>query len=99
MIPEFTFDYFKQLISQSDNSQLPIAGASVEEFENILKPIMWDPGVERKVVDLSAGVDVIKASSNNFYEGVTQKEVEDFYSDMKKKSLLINHSWVLIQSS
>jgi len=36
--------------------------------------------VEPKCVDLRPGIDNIKASSNNFYEGVTQKEVEDFYN-------------------
>jgi dipeptidyl-peptidase-3 len=31
----------------------------------------------------AAGVDLIKTSAVNFYEGVTQKEVENFYNKMK----------------
>ena len=86
MIPEFSFEYFGQLIAQSDNTQLPLTGMKTDDFENMLKPIMWDPAVEGKEVDLSAGIDVVKASANNFYEGVKQKEVEDFYAAMKKKN-------------
>ncbi len=86
MIPEFSFDYFKQLIGQSDQAQLPLGGMKADDFESMLKPVMWDPAVEGKEVDLSAGVDVVKASANNFYEGVTQKEVEDFYAAMKKNN-------------
>lgn len=41
---------------------------------------MYDLKVEPKLVDLSPDIDNVAASSVNFYEGVTQKEVEDFYA-------------------
>ena len=37
-----------------------------------------------KKVNLTAGIDNIANSANNFYEGVTQKEVEEFYAKFPK---------------
>src|SRR5919107_257538 len=54
-------------------------------FFNRIRPIVYDLNFEPKLVDLSQNIDNIKASSVNFYEGVTQKEVEDFYSKFDTK--------------
>jgi dipeptidyl-peptidase-3 len=54
----------------------------IGEFKNYVKPLFYDLTVEPKCVDQRAGIDNIIASSNNFYEGVTQKEVEAFYDQM-----------------
>lgn len=82
MIPECSFDYFKQLIENSDRAKFPMEGMSKEEYIALLEKVIYDPKFDGKMVDLSAGIDNIKASANNFYEGVTQKEAEDFYSKM-----------------
>ncbi|MGI8582266.1 MAG: dipeptidyl-peptidase 3 family protein [Chitinophagaceae bacterium] len=80
-IPECSFEYFSTVIKASDSSQLPKeSGESVQAFLNRIKPLVFDPKIESKLVDLSPNIDNIKASSVNFYEGVTQKEVEAFYS-------------------
>ena len=50
-----------------------------------IKPIIYDPKVEPKLVDLRPNIDNVVASSVNFYEGVTQKEVEDYYSKFGTK--------------
>ncbi len=84
MIPECSENYFAGLIKSSDPSRLPLEGKSVDDFWNMLRPIVFDPSVDKKVVDLSAGVDHVKASCNNYYEDVTEKEVEEFYAQMKK---------------
>jgi dipeptidyl-peptidase-3 len=47
--------------------------------------LIYDPKVEPKVVDLRPNVDNVVNSSNNFYEGVTQKEVEAFYAKFDTK--------------
>jgi dipeptidyl-peptidase-3 len=44
---------------------------------------MFDPNIMPKRMNQAAGVDLIKTSAVNFYEGVTQKEVENFYNKMK----------------
>ena len=80
-IPACSFEYFSSVIKGSDSSQLPKEnGESTDAFLKRLKPIVYDLKFEPKLVDLSSGIDNIKASSVNFYEGVTQKEVEEFYS-------------------
>lgn len=78
-VPEFGFDYFMSLLRGTHPEKLPMGKRHLDEFANFLRPIMFDPAVDAKVVDLSPDVDNVKASANNFYEGVTQKEVEEYY--------------------
>jgi dipeptidyl-peptidase-3 len=83
MIPGCSFEYFSSLVKESDANQLPLEGKTKEDFIASMKSIVYDPAVDPKVVDLSAK-DVVQSSCNNFYEGVTQKEVEDYYDGIKK---------------
>ncbi len=81
-IPECSFEYFSQLVNHSEAKKLPLSeGESVEVFLTRIKPIIFDTNIQPKMVDLRADVDNITNSANNFYEGVTQKEVEDFYNN------------------
>jgi dipeptidyl-peptidase-3 len=85
-IPECSYDYFTEILKNSDTAQLPKnAGESVDAFLARIKPMVYDPKFEPKVVDLRPNVDNIKNSSNNFYEGVTQKEVEAYYAKFDTK--------------
>jgi dipeptidyl-peptidase III len=80
-IPACSYDYFAQVIKHSDSTQLPKdAGESVDAFLTRIKPLVYKPKVEPKLVDLRPNIDNIANSSVNFFEGVTQKEVEAFYS-------------------
>ncbi len=79
IIPVFTYDDFKDFLTQSDAAKLPLEGKNVDAFAEFMKPIVFDKNVDFKTVVLDKNVDVIKQSANNFYEGVTQKEVEDYY--------------------
>jgi dipeptidyl-peptidase III len=81
-IPECSFDYFASLVKNCDQTQLPKEqGETVEGFLTRIKPLMYDLKVEPKVVDQRPNIDNVANSSNNFYEGVTQKEVEAFYAN------------------
>jgi dipeptidyl-peptidase-3 len=81
IIPSFSEEFFAKAISQTPDDQLPIPkGMDKTSFLNFLKPLIFDPKVDGKTVNLEAGIDNIVGSANNFYEGVTQKEVEDFYA-------------------
>ncbi len=84
MIPECSFEYFTSLVKSSDQGCLPLEGKSIDEFLKMMQSVVFDPAVDKKVVDLSAGIDHVKASSNNFYEGVSEKEADAFYKAMKK---------------
>ncbi len=82
-IPEFTPEYFKSLLW---------AGGE-EEMYGELERVIFDPDYMAKRVVLDDGKDLVQASANNYYEGVTQKEVEEFYREKKKQNELI--SWGL----
>ena len=85
MVPECSFDFFKDLVANSDQSRLPLDGMKMEDYLSLMQKAIFDPKVDHKVTDLSAGIDNVKASANNFYEGVTQKEAEAFYDKMAKE--------------
>ena len=84
--PEVTPAYFATVAKASDSTLFPLnEGESFDAFLARIQPIIYDPKIEPKLVDLQANIDNVKASSVNFYEGVTQKEVEDFYGKMDSK--------------
>ena len=80
-IPGCSFEYFSSVIKGSDTANLPKeATETVQVFLTRIKPILYDLKTEPKLVDLRADIDNVAASSVNFYEGVTQKEVDSFYA-------------------
>ena len=84
-IPECSFIYFSELTKNSDHRKLPLQkGETIDAFLARIKPIIFDIGFQAKGVDLRDGIDNVAASANNFYEGVTQKEVEEFYAKFPK---------------
>jgi dipeptidyl-peptidase-3 len=86
MMPDFNQDYFVSLMQNCDPKLLPLEGKDIESLTKMLTPILFDEKVDAKIVDQSAGIDNIKASSNNFYEGLNQKEVEAYYAKMADKN-------------
>lgn len=81
--PEFSKEYFAELIKNSDQQLLPLAaGKSAEDFIKEITPIVFDPNIAPTRLNQKEGVDMIKTSANNYYEGVTQKEAEAFYKKM-----------------
>ena len=85
-IPECDAAYFAEVIKNSDASLLPVnEGEDVDAFITRITPIVYDMSIEPKLIDLRPDVDNVVMSSNNFYEGVTQKEVEAFYDKFDTK--------------
>ncbi|MGE5406327.1 MAG: dipeptidyl-peptidase 3 family protein [Methanosarcina sp.] len=81
--PEFSEDFFAALIADSAPEQLPLSkNQTPAELAEMLTPILFDASLFPRKVDQRTGTDMIAGSSVNFYEGVTQNEVEDFYSKM-----------------
>ena len=84
ILPEFSKEYFAQLVSSIDTASMPVKnGDSVAELIETLTPIMFDPNIMPKRINQAAGVDLVETSAVNFYEGVSEKEVESFYNKMK----------------
>jgi dipeptidyl-peptidase-3 len=80
-VPECSKEYFAELVRAADRNNLPLLGGeSVEKFIAAMTPIIFDPNLDAKRVNQEAGQDLVATSANNFYQGVTQKEVEAYYA-------------------
>lgn len=77
--PEFSENYFDQLIAGTPEEFFPQDFSSVSEVVATIKPVMFDPTLYPKRANQADGVDMIATSANHYYEGVTQTEVEEFY--------------------
>ncbi len=82
--PEFSRDYFMgELVANSNADKFPVEafGSKVALLDTIV-PIIFNPELYPSRL-VQAGVsDVLKASSMNYYEGLTQAEAEAFYAGM-----------------
>ena len=82
--PEFSRDFFCDAYNSLSYEQLALG--SEEEKNNLLNEILsviFDADYLPKRVNKAEGVDLIKTSACNFYEDVSQSEVESFYNGMK----------------
>jgi dipeptidyl-peptidase-3 len=83
-VPGFAPEFFKEAVLSVDASTLPLAeGETAEQLCDELSPVIFDPAVMPKRVNQAAGEDLVLTSACNYYDGVTQKEAEDFYNAMK----------------
>lgn len=83
-VPEFSKEFFAQQVKKVGKKHLPLAKKqSVNDFIAEILPVIFDPTVMAKRVNQADGVDLILTSACNLYEGVTQKEVEDYYAGLK----------------
>ena len=84
--PEFSKEYFTLLVKNSDDKKLPLKkNESADEFLERIIPVIFDPNIAPIKVNLAPGQDLIKTSAVNFYEGVNEKEVENYYNRLKIK--------------
>ncbi len=82
--PAFSPEYFAERVSAADASLLPLAeGATPESLIAELTPIIFDPTIAPKKVNKAPEVDIVATSAVNFYEGVTEAEVDAFYAGKK----------------
>ncbi|MGV3538859.1 MAG: dipeptidyl-peptidase 3 family protein [Rufibacter sp.] len=87
IMPEFSQAFLASSIRKVPAQQLPLLkGESVDTFIQWITPILFDPKVAAKRVNQAEGQDLIATSANNYYEGVTQKEVEAFYAKKADKN-------------
>ena len=94
--PDFSETFFRDAVKQMPVEKLPMDGYnSVEELCDELCPVMFDPEILPKRVNKADGVDLVKTSACNYYEGVSQQEVEDFYNEKKAAAGDKSPSWGL----
>lgn len=85
--PGFSEEFFYQLMEEISEDELPLKrGESKEDLLAQLVPVIFDQEVMPKRVNQTDGEDLVKTSACNFYENVTQAEVERFYARLKDAS-------------
>lgn len=85
--PGFSEDFFINAVKSVDVDMLPLEqGQSVKGLCDELLPVMFNPSVLPVKVCKKDGMDLVTSSACNFYDGVSQKEVEDYYSSVKDMS-------------
>lgn len=82
--PGFTPGYLRNMVMALPEQVLPLSeGQTREQLCDELFPVIFDPEVMPMRVNKSDGDDLVVTSACNYYEGVTQKEVEDYYQALK----------------
>lgn len=78
--PEFSFEYFEQLVRAASPTDLPIPeGESIDDLLGLMQKVIFDPAYLPMSQDTRPGIDHVVNSAINFYEGVTEEEVIAFY--------------------
>jgi dipeptidyl-peptidase-3 len=78
--PGFDFATFEQYVKTTPGSFPLRAGQSLDELLAELRPVIFDPSVDAKLLSKSGNSDVLASSAVNYYSGLTQAEVEEFYA-------------------
>ena len=83
--PAFSEDFFVECVTAIEDNLLPLkCGENKEDLLDELLPVIFDKTVLPKRVNQADGEDLVKTSACNFYEGVSQAEVERFYGKLKE---------------
>lgn len=84
-VPGFSEESFYEMVGAVADEYLPLSkGQSKEDLLGILVPVIFNPDVMPKRVNQTDGEDLVQTSACNFYENVSQAEVERFYARMKE---------------
>lgn len=84
-VPGFSEESFYEMVGAVADEYLPLSkGQRKEDLLGILVPVIFNPEVMPKRVNQTDGEDLVQTSACNFYENVSQAEVERFYARMKE---------------
>ena len=84
-LSEFSEEFLQDAVLQLDKSLLPLQeGENPSHLCEELFPLIFDARRMPKRVNQADGEDLVTTSAANYYEGVTQEEVEAFYGAQKK---------------
>ena len=76
-VPGFDESFLREMLAA--------VGENEADYEDLF-PVIFDPEVSPKRVNKADGVDLVKTSACNFYDGVSQQEVEAYYASVKDAS-------------
>jgi dipeptidyl-peptidase III len=79
--PGFSSEFLAALIKSINRDELPLAKQhTADHLIDILIPVLFDDKSFARKVEQRSGADIVSESASNFYEGVSRKEVDDFYA-------------------
>jgi dipeptidyl-peptidase-3 len=83
----FSESYFDQLIENSDWKILNSTDIrSLYDLIEKVKTLIFNSAEQKKRVNLDSNADLLLTSANNYYQGVTQTEAEEFYTKLKSNA-------------
>ncbi len=86
LTPGFSPAYFQILVQGTGKELIPMnEGQSTEAFIAEVSPLIFDGTIAPKRLTLDPSTDMVLASAVNFYEGVNQADVENYYDNRKKE--------------
>ena len=95
-VPGFTEAFFRYMVEAADIRLLPLKeGQGVQQLCDELCPIIFQPEILPKRVNKADGEDLVKTSACNYYQNVTQEEVERYYATKKDPDDKQPPSWGL----
>ena len=94
--PCFSENDFRKAVLSLPINLLPLEkDEKIEVFLDTICKVIFDNSYLQKRVNKADGVDIIQTSACNYYENVTQKEVETFYQNLAKEQGSTLPSWGL----
>lgn len=81
-VPGFSSSWFMRRVHDCADSFKDVQGGLDALLQEVCDAI-FNPNILQKRINLAEGVDLIKTSASNYYEGVTQAEAEAFYEKQK----------------
>jgi len=81
-VPGFSEQFLRKAVNSVSASRLPLSPEETpDNLVDELRSVIFDHDFMAKRVNTKEGIDIVKGSACNFYDGVSQKEVEDFYKE------------------
>ena len=85
--PDFSAEYLKEVLSDIDEHLLPLdKGETAEHLFQDIVSVMFNLELLPKRVNKTEGQDLVRTSACNYYQGVSQEEVEQFYQQALKEA-------------
>ena len=82
--PGFSREYFVRLVKSIPvEKNALLETTSIDVLLDELLPVMFDEDVMPQRVNHSDGEDLVATSASNYYEGVTDAEVQAYYNEKK----------------
>ena len=98
ILPEFTFEQFRTAASQAAKNGAAL-GSQLDKDLNDLRPSLFDPNFEPMITTKTPppGKDILQASANNFYSGVSLADLKNFTEKFPLNSRLANDNGKLVE--